>query len=103
MIELLESAHFSLVCLDVTGDDENGPTIDLSIHDSRHRMHDSWSTDNETDSGSSGEITVGLGSVARTLLIPERNESYSQSNASFGNLNDGDSDNPKYDADVQRP
>src|SRR5271170_7604977 len=102
MIELLESAHFFLVCLNVTGDDENGPTIDVSIHNSRHRMHDSWPTDYETDSGSSGEITVRLGGIACALLIPEGNESNSETNASFGNLNDGNTDNPKYDVNVQR-
>src|SRR5277367_37848 len=102
MIELLESAHFLLVCLDVTSDDENGPTIDLSIHNAGHRMHDSWPTYYKTDSGSSSEITVCLGSIARTLLIPESNESNSQINAGFGNLNYGNPDNSEYGVDLQR-
>lgn len=59
------------------------------------------STDNQTDSWATGEVSVGGSSVGGSLLVPEGNEFNTEGDAGFGDLDDGDADDAEDDFDIE--
>ena len=86
MVKFLKTAPFSLVTLNIASDNQKRPTIDLGIHNTSHGMDHPRPAYHQTYSGPSRQVTIGLGSIACTLLITKGNKANSAANASFGNF-----------------
>lgn len=93
MVKFLKTAPFSLVTLNIASDNQKRPTIDLGIHNTSHGMDHPRPAYHQTYSGPSRQVTIGLGSIACTLLIPKGNKANSAANASFGNFDNRNANN----------
>jgi hypothetical protein len=102
MVKLLKPAPFSLITLDVTGNDKNELAVNLRIDNTGHSMYNTGTTYHQTYSWPSSQIPVGLSSIACTLLIPEGNKPDSAGNASLGDFNNRNSNNTKHNMHLQR-
>src|SRR5947207_7317425 len=102
MVELLKTTHLFLIGLNVPGNYQNGPTIDLGIHNPCHSMYNAWAANDKADPWPSSKVTVRLSRITSTLFITKCNETYSQCNTSFGNFDNRDADDTKNDLDLQR-
>lgn len=65
-------------------------------------MKNPWSTDDQTNTGTTSEEPIGRGGVRGGLFVPERHELDTEGNAGFGDLDDGDAHDAKDDLHVER-
>ena len=86
MVKLLKPAPFLLVTLNVTGDHENRPAVDLGIHNTCHGVYHAGASYYQTYARPSREVPVGLRGIACALLVTEGYKPDSAGSAGLGDF-----------------